>query len=394
MNSKPADIEQWLEALGNPSADRDYKPGHERLLKLLSPLDLHRPRLRIRIAGTNGKGSTAFMLAAALTACGFKVGLYTSPHILAFNERIRINGTPAATAQLWQGMKLLMPIAIEAGASYFETATALALKQFSEARVDVEILEAGVGARLDATTAVAASMALITPIALDHQNWLGDTVTEIAAEKAHAMAGCEYCISAPQSTEVAQVLSAFHAGVSFCSVAPTVWQNLIATGIHQRMNASLAYAAIEHLQAEFPAIDLSAAQQAIVQCQIPGRLQQMHIGEANVWLDAAHNNHAIEALLASLPALLDSLAMDAFDAILVFTRSDRSLKAMLPQLKAYTGRLISNDDPAWPTEAQTYKTATPDIILQHEIQRKPQGLFLVLGSFTTVAAIQKSEDTR
>ena len=90
--NKPETIESWLEQLGQPSADRDYKPGHARMHDLLAPLKLKRPKLRIRIAGTNGKGSTAFMLAAALQACDLKVGLYTSPHIHQFNERIRING--------------------------------------------------------------------------------------------------------------------------------------------------------------------------------------------------------------------------------------------------------------------------------------------------------------
>jgi len=389
MTHKPQDIEQWLAALGNPSADRDYKPGHERLLKLLSQLSLHQPQLRIRVVGTNGKGSTAFMLAAAFEACGFKVGLYTSPHILAFNERIRINAIPVANEQLKESLELLMPIALDVGASYFETATALALDQFSQARVDVEILEAGVGARLDACTAVKADMALITPIALDHQNWLGDTVAEIAAEKAYAMSGCRHYISAPQALEVSNVLRSFQADIAFCAMQ--TWPHLAACGMHQHINASLAYAAIMQLQTEFPALDPATAKQAIAQCHIAGRLQHLHINAANIWLDAAHNYHAVEALLPSLPALLDSVDANAFDAILVFTRSDRSLRAILARLKTYTARLISNDDPA-----QGHQTASAAIVLQHELQLHPQGNFLVLGSFTTVAAIleQHAQDNK
>ncbi|MDX8405348.1 MAG: bifunctional folylpolyglutamate synthase/dihydrofolate synthase, partial [Mariprofundus sp.] len=146
---------------------------------------LHRPQLRIRVAGTNGKGSTASMLAAALQSSGLSVGLYTSPHLLCFNERIRLQGVPVADDVLYGAMQRLMPIALQAGASYFETATALALDIFANAGVDVEILEAGVGARLDATTAVAADMALLTPIGLDHQAWLGDSVAAVASEKAY-----------------------------------------------------------------------------------------------------------------------------------------------------------------------------------------------------------------
>ncbi len=383
MNNKPQHIEQWLEALGQPSADRDYKPGHERLLQLLSHITPHRPRLRVRVVGTNGKGSTSFMLAAALQACGLKVGLYTSPHILEFNERIRINSTPVATDQLWQSLELLMPIALDVGASYFETATALALDQFGREHVDVEILEAGVGARLDATTAVAADMALITPIGIDHQNWLGDTVAEIAHEKAYAMQGCHHNISAAQHHDVARVLSQFNPDICF-SDHNKAWQSLAAVGLHQQGNASLAWSALQHLsgqEADYDLhIDLDAAHQAIMQCQIPGRLQHIQIGEANIWLDAAHNKHAIEALLPSLQFIADP-----FDAIVLFTREDRSLSDTLTQLKHHCIRLISNDD-----ASQNHDGQTPAMQLQQEIERNPQGSFLVLGSFITVASILKA----
>jgi len=385
MGNKPEHIDRWLEALGRPSADRDYKPGHERLLTLLEHITQHKPVLRVRVAGTNGKGSTSFMLAAALQACGLKVGLYTSPHILEFNERIRIKGVPVSTDKLWQSLELLMPVALDVGASYFETATALALDQFAREAVDVEILEAGVGARLDATTAVAADMALITPIALDHQNWLGDTLVEIAQEKAYVMDGCSLCISAPQNDEVAKILHAFNANLRFCD-ATQPWHGLALAGLHQQGNASLVWSALHYLSeqsAEQSAlksirVDLAAAHQAILQCRVPGRLQHLSIGLANVWIDAAHNNHAIEALLPSLKSMADP-----FDAILVFTREDRSLAGVLPLLETYTARLISNDDASFSDS----EGETPAAILAQQIEQKPDGRFLVLGSFITVASI-------
>ncbi|MDX8398072.1 MAG: bifunctional folylpolyglutamate synthase/dihydrofolate synthase, partial [Mariprofundaceae bacterium] len=192
---KPQSIDSWLAQLGQPNADRDYKPGHERMLDLLKPLTCTRPKLRIRIAGTNGKGSTAFMLAAGLQAAGLKVGLYSSPHVLSFNERIRINGAEISDQALLTLLTGIMPIALDVGASYFEVATALALQHFSQTEVDVEILEAGVGARLDATTAVTADMALITPIGLDHEAWLGNTILQVAQEKSYALKGCRWALS-------------------------------------------------------------------------------------------------------------------------------------------------------------------------------------------------------
>jgi len=375
LDHKPDSIEAWLAELGNPSADRDYQPGHARMLAVLAGLDCHRPTLRIRIAGTNGKGSTAFMLAAALQSAGLTVGLYTSPHILEFNERIRINGIPVENASLLAGLERIMPLAREAGASYFETATALALDQFSRATVDVEILEAGVGARLDATTAIPADMALITPIGLDHQNWLGDSITQIADEKAYVMQGCRYCISAPQTHDVAAVLQSFHPALHRCEIGDA-WDDLAMPGLHQQGNAALAWAATRQLGHDFPGIDLQAARRAMCQCKVPGRLQYLHAGQADIWLDAAHNRHAVEALLPSLKTLADP-----FDAILVFTREDRSLDDALVLLKPYARRVISND-------ANSALSAAA--ALQMEISSHPDGAFLALGSFTTVAAILRS----
>jgi len=362
------------------------------MLQLLAAMEPFRPRLRIRIAGTNGKGSTAFMLAAALQANGLKVGLYTSPHILTFNERIRINGEPVANTALLTSLDHIMPIATAAGASYFETATALALDQFRQAAVDVEILEAGVGARLDATTAIGADLALITPIGLDHQDWLGDDITTIADEKSYVMKDCRMAISAPQHPSVAVVLRAFHHDdinltdsnlqLHFCAIDPSSWPPLATPGQHQQVNASLAFAACQQLQSALPSFDLDAARYAIIRCNVPGRLQYIHIGSAQIWLDAAHNSHAIEALLPSLPALADP-----FDAILVFTRQDRSLADALPLLGPFTRQLISNDT----SPHQTTLLATD--ALQQAIQQQPTGSFLVLGSFTTVAAILQSVES-
>jgi len=378
---KPENIEAWLAELGDPSADRDYQPGHARMLALLDGMVCHRPKLRIRIAGTNGKGSTAFMLAAALQSIGLKVGLYTSPHILEFNERIRINGIPVDNDELLAGLARIMPLARRAGASYFETATALALDQFSRASVDVEILEAGVGARLDATTAIAADMALITPIALDHQNWLGDTITQIADEKAHAMQGCRISISAPQCNAAAGVLRNVCPDILFCD--RDSWEKLAAPGLHQQINASLAWTAVQQLsrmllspdQTDARKTDLTTARHAIARCSVPGRLQHLRMGQADVWLDAAHNRHAVEALLPSLQQLADP-----FDTILVFTREDRSLADCLSLFAPYAGRIISNDQ-------IPQQELSPAKTLQAEIDRNKQGKFLVLGSFTTVAAI-------
>jgi dihydrofolate synthase/folylpolyglutamate synthase len=374
LRSKPQSIDAWLAALDAPTADRDYKPGHERVAALLSRLPLRRPALRIRIAGTNGKGSTAHMLAAALKAAGLKTGLFTSPHIHHFNERIAIDGMPVDDATLLALLERVVPAALEIGASYFETATALALLHFSESGVDAEVLEAGVGARLDATTAIEADMALITPIGLDHLAWLGDTLASVTREKAHVADGCATVLSAAQEDEVAALLECHAPGIRF--IAPDRSLKPVMAGAHQQQNGALALAAIDTLCAQGRlAIATDAARLAIEKAVAPGRLQHVKWGHCDIWLDAAHNRHAIEALLPSLPGLADP-----FDAICVFTREDRSLDDCVELLRPHTRAIVG----AAHGVDRSYANAAE--ALAAESTRHPQAKLLLLGSFTTVDA--------
>jgi len=369
--TEKSSVEAWLSGLGAPAADRDYKPGHARMHDLLSGMELRNPSLRIRIAGTNGKGSTAQMLAAGLAAAGLKVGLYTSPHIHAFNERIRIAGEAVSDGQLLELLPGIVERAMCIGASYFEVATALALCAFSDAQVDVEILEAGVGARLDATTAVSADMALLTPVALDHQAWLGDSLAEIASEKAHVFDGCRWCISAAQTTQVRTVVDALIDGVAYAE--PALIQ-LNMRGAHQQMNAGLALAGLDVLRDEgVVSLSRKDAEQAVCAAHLDGRMQEVGCGAQRFWLDAAHNRHAVEALLPELQAI------GPFDVVFAFTREDRDLSDTFALLQPLTKRLLSDRQGA----DATYASITE--ALEKETNQEA-GRFLVLGSFITVAA--------
>jgi dihydrofolate synthase/folylpolyglutamate synthase len=365
-------IEAWLARLGQPDADRDYRPGHARMHALLDGLALRRPRLRIRVAGTNGKGSTATMLAAALQASGYRVGLYTSPHLRRFNERIRIDGVEASDDVLADSLQGLMPKALRAGASYFEVATTMALAIFSGAEVDIEILEAGVGARLDATTAVPAEAAVLTPIGLDHQAWLGNTLEEIAGEKAWAMDGCSLALSAPQPSPVIRVLRERRPDLHEIEAAEAdAMPPLSALGAHQRLNAALAWRMAGLLEGKgLLKIRKETALAAIAASMIPGRLQNLAWGKRRIWLDAGHNLHAVETLLPSLRSLCER-----FEAIIVLTREDRDLSAAAPLLRPLTRHLLigrGND------------RATLFRALAEYIAARDEGDFLVLGSFITI----------
>ena len=372
---KPQQIEAWLEQLGQPSADRDYKPGHERMQALLKPLACREPKLRIRIVGTNGKGSTASMLAAGLKAAGLSVGLYISPHVLRFNERISIHQQCISDDDLLAYLERIMPMALQAQASYFEVATALALYHFSQHHVDVEILEAGVGARLDATTAVPADMALITPIGLDHQAWLGESLAEVAEEKAYVLDGCKWGVSAAQDASVLQILKQHMGDLREAKV----WkQDCSMLGYHQNINAGLACAALDVLVDEGVVVaDTDTIQGKAVQAVIPGRLQHVSYQEADIWLDAAHNQYAVQALLPVLPSLAQP-----FDAILIYTREDRNLEDSLHMLSSLTKHMVSN------IQHDEIDVCIPDIAqaLQYVLKIQPQAKILILGSFLSVAA--------
>jgi dihydrofolate synthase/folylpolyglutamate synthase len=184
----------------------------------------------VHIAGTNGKGSTAAFIASICQEAGLKTGLYTSPHVEHFAERIRINGQMIAediVADLTAGLKHKVQ---EQGATFFETITAMALRYFAEQALDVAVIEVGMGGRLDATNVVLPAYCLITPIDYDHQEWLGDTIEKIAAEKAGIIKSGAKTIVARQRLEAMEVIVAAAKGKkSPVTIAPVVAHSQMAT---------------------------------------------------------------------------------------------------------------------------------------------------------------------
>lgn len=190
------------------------RPGLERIELMLEHLGHPERDLRIiHVVGTNGKGSTCQFIASALQAAGQKVGIFTSPHLVKFNERIQINGMPIASEALEGIFQELYPCLEKLATSaygppgMFEVATALALKYFAEACVDYAILEAGMGGRYDATHVGCPVVTVFTHIDLDHTEVLGDTVELIAAEKADVIPPGGTVVIAPQSTGVKRVIT-------------------------------------------------------------------------------------------------------------------------------------------------------------------------------------------
>ncbi len=162
-----------------------YKPGLENTLRLMAHIGNPHEKLRaIHVAGTNGKGSTSHLIAAVLQAAGYKVGLYTSPHLVSLTERIRINGVPIPESEVAQFVETNRAFLDEAQPSFFETMTAMAFAYFVAQKVDIAVVEVGLGGRLDSTNVLTPILSVITNIGLDHTEFLGNTLAKIAHEKA------------------------------------------------------------------------------------------------------------------------------------------------------------------------------------------------------------------
>jgi dihydrofolate synthase / folylpolyglutamate synthase len=294
----------------------------------------HRQFPSVLIAGTNGKGSTASTLASILTQSGLRTGLYTSPHLARVNERMRIDGAEigddAFAASYFRvhdaAQRLVLEGRLEQLPSYFEMLTAQAFVHFAGAEVDVAVLEVGMGGRLDATNIVDPMLSIVTDISLDHTEWLGSTIGEIAREKAGILRRGGTLITLPQHPEANQVLGevAEALGVRACSAVPylpqagapamgsypvralgsTIEVSSPLAGAHQHRNVALAIAAAVELaeQHGFPVTPASIAA-GIGRTVWPARLERIEARGRHWILDVAHNPAGAWALRAGLRGL-------------------------------------------------------------------------------------------
>ena len=298
----------------------------ERLLVALGHPERALPPV-IHIAGTNGKGSTQAMIRAGLEAAGKRVHAYTSPHLARFHERIRLAGTLISEPDL---AALLDEVEVaNAGApiTFFEVTTAAALLAFARSPADFTLLEVGLGGRLDATNVIdQPALTIITPVSIDHQQFLGETLPEIAGEKAGIIKRGVPVIIGPQQDAALEVIEARAARLGAPVLAYgqhwQVWEErgrLVfqdETGLldlplpnlpgpHQIQNAGAALAALRHL-----GMDEIACEAAVTRAKWPARMQRLRQGplaeaapEADLWLDGGHNPAAGEMIAATLAGL-------------------------------------------------------------------------------------------
>ena len=334
----------------------------DRVERLLAALDHPERRLPpvIHIAGTNGKGSTQAMIRAGMEAAGRAVHAYTSPHLARFHERIRLSGAlisePALTALLDECMAANGTAPI----TFFEITTCAAFLAFARTPADYTLLEVGLGGRLDATNVVARpALTIITPLSIDHQQYLGDTLPEIAGEKAGILKRGVPCVVGPQPDAALAVIEARAARLGVPLIVhgqhwhvTTERGRLIfqderglmdlprpnLPGPHQIQNAGAALAALRHL-----GFDDVACEAAVSRADWPARMQRLRRGPlassapmVELWLDGGHNpagGLAVAATLAAMPARPTFLICGMLDT--------KDIAGYLAPLKAHATRLFA-----------------------------------------------------
>jgi len=250
----------------------------------------------IHVAGTNGKGSTCAMIDAVARAAGMRSGLFTSPHLIDYRERIRVSGVEIPEDECAARLTALRKIceSFEHHPTFFEITLALAMQWFRHRECDLIVLETGMGGRLDATTAVEADCCVITPIGLDHMQWLGDTIEKIAHEKAGILVPGKPCVSAPQEPAAAIVIereaNERRSPLKFVN-EPLLGYNITLAGKHQLWNAALAVNAL-HLVGV--ALNPDVVRHGLANIEWPARFERLDGGR--IVIDGAHNPHAAAML--------------------------------------------------------------------------------------------------
>jgi len=306
----------------------------------------------IHVSGTNGKGSTCAMIASIFREANLKIGLYTSPHLLHFNERIRVNGIPISDEDIIQFVKMYRDSFDDISVTFFEATTALAFWYFKKSSVDIAVIETGLGGRLDSTNVLSSNLAVITPISLDHQHLLGRDLRRIASEKGGIIKYKTPVVIAPQDQKAAHVLQGIASqNKSICcfvkspTILKTDWgkmetrfrlNNITYTipflGSHQAVNAATA---IQSVSTYDSMISTSIIKKGLDKTIWPGRLQKMD-KIYPIFYDVAHNAHGLKAILETFNSLDFQKPLGLF-----CSKKDKNLKLIALEIKNNFSELIT-----------------------------------------------------
>ncbi len=382
-----------------------------RMVRLLALLgEPHRRFRSVHIAGTKGKGSTAAMSEAILRAAGFRTGLYTSPHLHTFRERIRVDGQLLSREEVVTLVEQCRP-AIEAveGITTFEIITALGFLYFAQQEVQWAVLETGLGGRLDATNIVLPEITAITTLSLDHTYLLGDTLALIAGEKAGIIKQGVPLVCAPQATEAMQVIEAvccerkaelilvgrdwswervtadvtgqtIHVSRQTGGQHPPVAHNKLRIpflGQHQLLNATMAVALMATLRQRGIEIPDSAVREGLAQTRWPGRLETLQ-QHPLVVVDSAHNPDSVAKLAAALGEWFPHERM----ALVFGASADKDTQTMLETLLPLSDYVIT-------TQARHPRATDPHQLAQAAASLLKAGQLLTVSS-SVAGAVEQS----
>lgn len=376
-----------------------------------------KPARVITVAGTNGKGSSTAMLASILQAADYRVGLYTSPHLVRFTERIRIQDEEIEPPSLVAAFEQVELAAGDTPLTYFEWATLAAFVAFAQADLDVWVLEVGLGGRLDAVNVLDADLALITPIGLDHVSFLGSDRATIALEKAGILRPGKPAVYADPDPVPALIECASTQKVPLrVSGRDFDWSPDAAgmvirlaegdavtvpeiglPGAHQCANAAGVVALLRHSD-HFPGVDLSAIQEGLRTVRVSGRCERFEVQGREVILDVAHNPDGIDALSRCLERMAPARHLAVFSAL-----ADKDAQAMVarmvPLMDAWHVGQIDSPRARAPEEIAGLISAAGGRNVHHETglsdaynaalaQSIPGDRIVVFGSFLVVGALR------
>ena len=257
------------------------------------------PFAAITVAGTNGKGSTIAFIDSIYRESKYKVGRSTSPHLINYNERFAIDGVDVSDTSIIEAFELIEAKREGILLTYFEFSTLATLIIFANEAVDIAILEVGLGGRLDSVNVVDCDVSVITNIAIDHTDYLGDTREAIGKEKAGIMRTSKHCICGDQDPPISLLSYAKEIDSPLTLIKQGYKGEIGLEGIHQKLNAAVAIKAIEKLDDRFP-VSSDMILKGVKKARIVARFEKIPIGDKTIVLDVAHNPEAVKTLVNTL----------------------------------------------------------------------------------------------
>ncbi|HZZ41904.1 MAG TPA: folylpolyglutamate synthase/dihydrofolate synthase family protein [Tepidisphaeraceae bacterium] len=386
----------------------------ERMRLLLKKLgNPHEQFKSVHVAGTKGKGSTCAMIASMLQACGYKVGLYTSPHLVDIRERIQINGEMISTEAFGKLVKMIEPVVarIKPSPTYFDVLTAVAFQYFADQEIDIAIVETGLGGRLDSTNVIKPEVTAITSISKDHMAQLGHTLAKIAAEKAGIFKAGVPAVTVTQDPDAEAVLKEVAAKVGaplditgktiefsyrfessrmlgphnrICLTTPNSKFEHLAVplmGEHQAINCGLALAVVDRLKGRGFNISDTKAMEGLSKTTVPGRMEMVS-QTPRVLVDGAHNAASLDMMLRAVGQHIP------YDSMVVIFGccGDKDVTGMLDRITAGADKVIF-------TKVDNIRTADPHELSARYVEQYGK-MAQVAGSLEEALAIAQRAVTK